>query len=172
MRKYVAVAALAALALVGCSKSDSSSSNTTTTTAKPGLTKAQLIEQGDAICKATLQKLNEIEPPASEAEIGTYMDSILKLQKDQLTQIKALGTPSENATEYEAALAKLEKAVADFEKALPEIQSDPEAVMAPDSELSKEMAAADKAAQDFGFTYCGGDSSSLSGDEKTTGTTK
>jgi hypothetical protein len=172
MRKYVAVTALAALVLVGCSKTDSGSSNTTTTTAKPALTKAQLIEQGDAICKATLQKMNELDLPQTDDEIGAYMDSVLKLQKEQLAQIKALGSPSENASEYEAALAKLEKALGDFEKALPEIKSDPESVMDPDSDLSKEMAAADKAAQDFGFTYCGGDSSSLSEDEKTTGTTK
>lgn len=165
MKRLIMAAGVAsALTLAGCS--GSSTTSTPTTTAAPGLTKAQLIEKADAICKETDAKQKAIAEPKSEADVADYLDKNLKLAKDQMVSIKALGNPTDDTAAYIVTLESQTKVLDALEKKIPDFKKDPSKI-ASDTEMETLSKASEKAAAAFGFKECGQSGSS----SKTTTTT-
>jgi hypothetical protein len=102
----IAVTVAVGLVGAGCG---SSSSTTASTAAKPALTKAQFLAQGNAICAQGNQKsaaaakaLEKVvgNHAPTQAQITAYVNGVfVPLIQTQIDQIKALGAPSgEQAT--------------------------------------------------------------------------
>ena len=164
-RLIIATAVAAVLFVTGCGSSSTTSTPTTTAAAK--LTKAQLIEKGDAICKDYDKKSKDIPAPKAEADLVDYLDKSLKLAKEQLAAIKALGEPSEDAAAYKAALDMQSNFIDSLEKKIPEFKKDPSKISS-DAEMDAQSKASNKSAQAFGFKECGKGSSGSSSDTTTT----
>jgi hypothetical protein len=105
-RRLGGVAGIAATLAVGlvAAGCGSSSSHTASTTAKPALTKAQFLAQGNAICAQGNQKsaaaakaLEKVvgNHAPTQAQITAYVNGVfVPLIQSQIDQIKALGAPS------------------------------------------------------------------------------
>lgn len=132
------------LLVAGCGGGDSTQA----------LTKAQLIAQGDAICRkgneAKESGLSEYakEHPGgakSKAEEEEFIAAVaLPPLEEEFEGLKGLGTPKTGAAQYEATLAALEAAIAEAEED-PLVLSNPKT-----SPLSK----ADTLAGEYGFKGC------------------
>ena len=143
MRKSSVAAVLVALALgAGCGDDGSSSGET--------LTKAEFIEQADAICAAGNEELNSLEPdfntgknPAQivDSFVSEQLIPVLQTEHDE---IEALGAPEGDEAEVENLLASLQGAIDAAEE-------DPLAFVIGDEAIAE----ADKAAEAYGLKECG-----------------
>jgi hypothetical protein len=114
------------------------------------LTKAELIKQGDKICKdgskamdAAEAKFADPDNPTAE-EIDAAVDSVVvPTLKDELEQLRDLEPPADDEDEIDSMLDSLEKAIADIEK-------DWRTGLG-----STNIKAANKKATDYGFKKCG-----------------
>jgi hypothetical protein len=170
MRKYLAVAAVAALALVGCSKTETSS-NTTTTTTQAAPSKADTIKAADAICEKYKSKVDALEPESVD-ELEDSLKGLVTTYQDEIKELRALPKPAEGATEWDAMLTELEGAVKSLESSIPDIVEDPSSMQ--DAAFVKDMKKASDDAAAFGLKVCGqdSDSSSSSSSDGETSTTK
>jgi hypothetical protein len=150
-----AVVALAVLA-AGCGSSDDSTTDTGSVTVT--LTKAQLIAQGDAICKQgneeieegfeRFQKENDIpknqEP--NDAQGVEIVETVLVPNiKTQSELLRGLGAPEGDEEQVGELLDSLDEAVETAE-------DDPEALFNEDTDP---FGGVNQQAQDYGFTECG-----------------
>lgn len=156
MRKLL-TAAVAAAALVmlvaGCGGGDDTTDETSGETVT--LTKAEFIEQGDAICKkGNDQSEEEAEEFAEENDFTLEKASDEQLEEavaevlvpnlnQQAEEIDALGAP-------EGDEEQVEELVASLETAADEIGDDPSLVF--DGKVLEEP---EELAQDYGFKVCG-----------------
>lgn len=150
-RLIALLAGAAAIALVaaGCGSSDDS-----TTTAS--ITKSQLIKQGDAICEAGNEEINEgfesfpglkenKEPTEAQQTEITKTILLPSVQK-QIDEIRALGAPSGEEEEVTEILDTVEGAVEEGEE-------DPTSFFG--EEGGGVFEEGNKMAQEYGFKVCG-----------------
>lgn len=149
----LAVSVLACLTLAGCgddepAKSDDKASETVETT----LTKAELIEQGDTICRASNEKIDAaddrfIDPEnPTEAEFRAAInDTLVPEIKGQIEDLRALKAPAADVATITAMLDSLESELA-------KVEADPLFLLEEDAFVE-----ANKIAQDYGFKVCGED---------------
>jgi hypothetical protein len=98
-RGWIIAVPVVALAIVGCGSSggsgSSESTSATTEGAATALTKAELIEQGDAICAKVNTAVDGVNPesPSATAQVAGLYGGMVKSLKD-------LGNPQETEGEY------------------------------------------------------------------------
>lgn len=141
------------------------------------LSKAEFVEQADAICAATNAEVEPIfedfystafagmpEGPTTETENQTIMegfdgvlDEVTPIFERQVEDLRALGAPEADGETIEALLA-------DFESAMTEMNEVADAAVAGDEEAIHAMTAEDAQdpfsdvnarARDYGLTVCG-----------------
>jgi hypothetical protein len=143
----------AGLIAAGCGSDDngnddsSSSTSGTGTDTTASLSKAQWIEQADAICKESNDTIEAGSPgnDATSQEVDAYVtDTIVPAVQSQLDDIRALGTPTEEGDQADAIIQEAQTA-------LDQLKSDPTAL----SKGQDPFADANADAQAFGLKECG-----------------
>jgi hypothetical protein len=111
----VLIAVLAALVIAGCGGGGGETTESTATTEEPQqLSKAELIEQGDAICAEVNAAVGALSSETSEEAVPAQIEKTSNLYVGMVERLLELGTPQGDNGEYakvsEAAeeLAKLE----------------------------------------------------------------
>ena len=111
--------ALAALAVAGCGGDDDTAETTTPTTEEPQtLTKAELIEQGDAICAEVNAAVGALGAEASEAAVPDTIEKSANLYIGMVERLQGLGTPEDDDGSY----AKFMEAAEEFAKVEGEVK--------------------------------------------------
>jgi hypothetical protein len=97
MKAWIALLLVAMLLIVGCGGGSGDPSPATTTGASSGqLTKAELIEQGDAICAKAYAVRETLDAEGPTEEAVRYANLMHRMVKDLL----ALGVPQETNYDY------------------------------------------------------------------------
>lgn len=156
MKKIVvAVVASCCLSLTGCgddapTTSADKSSDQTSETVAATLTKDEVITQGDAICSESNARIDTADDsfidPANptEAEFRVAVtDVVIPEINGQITALRALEAPAEDAATIDSMLDALESSVATLE-------ANPLALLEDDT-----FAEANTIAQAYGFLVCG-----------------
>lgn len=152
--KWLAVPA-AALLLAGCGGGgdDETTESTPVTTAAPSaLTKAELIEQGDAICAEVNAAAGSAA--AGETEAAGSAAEAADLYNGMVASISNLGTPEETEGYPEFSSAAEELAQAESEVKLAAEREDTEGLEAAESNASAALAGFQEAAEEYGFEAC------------------
>ncbi|HEY6550282.1 MAG TPA: hypothetical protein VIY71_03675 [Solirubrobacterales bacterium] len=146
---------IAALALAGCGGGDSDSTATTAATTEattPALTKAELIEQGDAICAEVNAAVGTVG--ASSAETGSPAAQVADLYSGMIASLQNLGTPAETDGYAEFSSAADALSTAENEVKLASERSDTDGLESAGSNASAALASFQEAAQEYGFEDC------------------
>lgn len=152
MKKIViAVVASCCVSMTGCGDdAPATSDDKGSETAAPLLTKDELITQGDAICTESNTKIDAADDsfidPANptEAEFRVAVnDVVIPEIRAQVTALRALRAPAEDATTIDSMLDAVESGVATLE-------TDPLALLQGDV-----FGEANAIAQGYGFLVCG-----------------
>lgn len=142
------------VSLTGCGGGDepATSDDQASETQARALTKAELIEQGDAICRASNEKIDVaddrfIDPEnPTEAEFRAAInDTLIPEVKGQISDLRALEAPAEDVDTITAILDALEAELA-------KVEADPLFILDDGA-----FADANELAQDYGFEVCGQD---------------
>jgi hypothetical protein len=146
---------IAALAIAGCGGGGSDSTATTAATTEAtttALSKAELIEQGDAICAEVNAAVGTVG--ASSAETGNPAAQVADLYSGMVASLKNLGTPAETDGYAEFSSAADELATTEGEIKLASERSDTPGLEAADSNASAALFSFQEAAQEYGFEDC------------------
>jgi len=151
----IVVALVAAGLFAGCGGggSDSTESAPTTTATTTALTKAELIEQGDAICAEVNAAVGTVG--ASSAETGSASSQAADLYGGMVASLKNLGTPQEAAGYSEFTTAADELATAEGEVKLASDRGDVAGQETAESNASAALSSFQEEAQAYGFKECG-----------------
>jgi hypothetical protein len=161
-RLLVLCAGLLALGLLvaGCGSSDDSTTGSTDggETSTASITKPELIKQGDAICTAGNEAIEEeadefaeengidTENPTTEQQEEVVAEVIAPAVAAQAEEIDALGAPSGDEEEIAAIVSGVEKAAE-------EVEDDPSLIV--EEEGAGPFTEANELATDYGFKVCG-----------------
>lgn len=155
-KRFIAVligALVGALLIAGCG-----SSNDNETTAS--LTKAQFLKQGNAICKAGNEEINEgfesfskehnlSHKKPSEAQFEELAETVLVPSVSrQIKEVRALGAP-------EGEEGEVDEFITNAEDALKELEEEPSLIAAEGEE--EPFFSVNKEAAKIGLTACGGE---------------
>jgi hypothetical protein len=146
---------LAALLVAGCGGGggdDSTESTAVSTVAPTALTKAELIEQGDAICA----EVNAAAATETNGEESSALAStgLADLYSGMVASLNNLGTPQESAGYAEFSSAAEELAKAEGEVKLAAEREDTAALEGAESTAASALATFQEAAGDYGFEEC------------------
>lgn len=145
---------VAALVVAGCGGGgdDSTETTATTTSAAPAaLSKAELIEQGDAICG----EVNAAVGSAGSGEEGSSATTqVADLYSGMVASLNNLGTPEEKEGYPEFSEAAEELATAEGEVKLAAEREDTAALETAESNASSALASFQNAASEYGFKDC------------------
>lgn len=146
-----------AIAAAGCGSSDDST-DTDTASADVTITKAQLIAQGDAICKQGNEEIedgferyaeeNDIpknQEPSNKQGVEIVETVLVPNLTTQAELIRGLGAPEGDEEEVEELVDSLDEAIESAEE-------DPEALFNEDTDPFGDV---NQQAQDYGFSECG-----------------
>jgi hypothetical protein len=147
---------VAALLIAGCGGGggdDSSESTATATAAAPrALSKAELIEQGDAICAEVNAAVGSVG--SSEAENSSPASQAADLYSGMVASINNLGTPQETEGYAEFSSAAEELAKAEDEVKLAAERGDTAGLEAAETNASSALTSFQNAAGEYGFKDC------------------
>jgi hypothetical protein len=146
---------VAALLVAGCGgggDDDSTESTAVTTAAPTALTKAELIEQGDAICAEVNAAVGTVA--ASSAETGSPAAQAADLYSGMVASLQNLGTPQETDGYAEFSTAADELATAEDEVKLASERGDTAALETAESSASSSLTSFQNAASEYGFQDC------------------
>jgi hypothetical protein len=145
---------VAALLVAGCGGGgDGSTESTTVPTAiTTALSKAQLIEQGDAICAEVNAAVGTVG--ASSAETGSPAGQAADLYSGMIDSLKNLGTPGETDGYAEFSTAADELATAENEVKLASERGDTAGLEAAESNAATALTSFQNAASEYGFEDC------------------
>jgi hypothetical protein len=146
---------IAALAIAGCGGGGDDSTATTAATTEattPALSKAELIEQGDAICAEVNAAVGTVG--ASSAETGNPAAQVADLYSGMIASLKNLGTPAETDGYAEFNGAADELSTAENEVKLASERSDSPGLETAESNASSALSTFQEAAQEYGFKEC------------------
>jgi hypothetical protein len=140
---------VAALAVAGCGGGDS-------TTATTELSKSEFLAQGNSICKrgdrdidrAAKKVFTEGEPPSKAKQEKFVTDSVIPNIADEIRAIDALPAPSGDEEQVQAIVDAAQGA-------LDKVKKDP-SLLTDEGQASDPFTRANKLADDYGLTKCGG----------------
>jgi hypothetical protein len=144
-----------ALLIAGCGGGggDDSSESTATTTAAPvALSKAELIEQGDAICAEVNAAVGSVG--SSSTENSSPASQAADLYSGMVASLNNLGTPQETDGYAEFSSAAEELAKAEDEVKLATERGDTAGLEAAESNASSALTSFQDAASEYGFEDC------------------
>ena len=95
-----------ALGVAGCGGSSS------------GLSKSDYVAKADAICKASQAEVAKLTDPATPADLGPWLTTVLKLKTQEFKDLKALEAPSADKAKLASMLDLASKQVPALAKAL------------------------------------------------------
>jgi hypothetical protein len=147
--------AVAALLLAGCGGGggdDSSESTATTVAAPKALSKAELIEQGDAICAEVNAAVGSVG--ASSTENSSPASQAAGLYSGMVASLNNLGTPQETDGYAEFSSAAEELANAEDEVKLASERGDTAGLEAAESSAAEALTSFQNAASEYGFEDC------------------
>lgn len=153
-RTFTIVLPVLALLASGCGggSSDSTESTPATTATTTALGKAQLIEQGDAICAEVNAAVGTVGSSSSETSAPAAQAA--SLYSGMVNSLKNLGTPQE-ATGYSEFIAAAEAlAKAEDEVKLASERGDSGSLASAESSASTALSSFQAAAQEYGFEDC------------------
>lgn len=151
----IALLPVVALLVAGCGGggSDESTETTAATTAAPvALSKAELIEQGDAICAEVNAAVGSVG--SSEEEGGSPAGQAADLYSGMVESLKNLGTPRESDGYAEFSSAADELATAEDEVKLASERGETAGFETAESNASSALASFQNAASEYGFKDC------------------
>jgi hypothetical protein len=154
-RTWIVALPVAALLLAGCGgggSSDSSESTATTTAAPRALSKAELIEQGDAICAEVNAAVGSVG--SSSTENSSPASQAADLYSGMVASLNNLGTPQETDGYAEFSSAAEELAKAEDEVKLASERGDTAGLEAAESSASSALTSFQSAATEYGFKDC------------------
>jgi uncharacterized membrane protein YgcG len=152
-RAFTIVLPALALLAAGCGGGgDSTESTPTTTAATTALTKAQLIEQGDAICAEVNAAVGTVGSSSSETAAPAVQAA--GLYSGMVNSLKNLGAPQEAAGYSEFIAAGEALAKAEDEVKLAAERGDSAALATAESSASSALSSFQAAAQEYGFEDC------------------
>ncbi|HEY0390090.1 MAG TPA: hypothetical protein VGC63_00090 [Solirubrobacterales bacterium] len=146
---------VAVLAIAGCGGGggDSTASAPPTTEATTtALSKAELIEQGDAICAEVNAAVGTVG--SSSAETGSPAAQAADLYSGMVASLKNLGAPAESDGYAEFSSAADELSTAEGEIKLAAERSDTPGLEAAESNASAALSSFQEVAQEYGFEDC------------------
>lgn len=146
---------MAALLIAGCGgggSSDSSESTATTTAAPVALSKAELIEQGDAICAEVNAAAGSLG--SSSTENSSPASQAADLYSGMVASLNNLGTPQETDGYAEFSSAAEELAKTEDEVKLASERGDTAGLEAAESSASEALTSFQSAASEYGFKDC------------------
>jgi hypothetical protein len=146
---------LAIFALAGCGGGgdDSTESTESATAAAPtALSKAELIEQGDAICAEVNAAVGSVG--SSSAETGSPAAQAAGLYSGMVSSLNNLGTPQESSGYADFSGAAEELAKAEDEVRLAGERSDSAALETAEASAATALSSFQEAAQEYGFEEC------------------
>jgi hypothetical protein len=149
------VAAAVAAVISGCGGgggSDSSESTATTVAAPRALSKAELIEQGDAICAEVNAAVGSVG--SSGTENSSPASQAAQLYSGMVASLNNLGTPQETDGYAEFSSAAEELAKAEDEVKLASERGDTAGLEAAESNASEALTSFQNAASEYGFKAC------------------
>lgn len=145
-----------ALLIVGCGgggSSDSSESTATTTASAPrSLSKAELIEQGDAICAEVNAAVGSVG--SSSTENSSPATQAASLYSGMVASLNNLGTPQETDGYAEFSSTAEELAKAEDEVKLASERGDTAGLEAAEANASSALTSFQNAASEYGFKDC------------------
>ncbi len=150
MRRTVAALSATALCLVLAACGDDTAKDPAGSDEPKALTKAELIEQGDAICKASNDKMKAASAPLeagdpTEAEAVAFItETLIPEVEGQAQDLRDLVPPAEDAAAIDAMLDALEAELA-------KVKADPAYAFSAEGGFVE----ANKLAVDYGFKECG-----------------
>ena len=153
--KFLLALPVAALAIAGCGGSGDDSAATTAATTEAtttALTKAEVIEQGDAICAEVNAAVGTVG--ASSAETGSPAAQVADLYSGMVASLKNLGTPAETDGYAEFSSAADELSTAEGEIKLASERSDAPGLETAESNASAALTSFQEVAQEYGFEDC------------------
>ena len=144
---------LAALVVAGCGGGgDATETTAETTEAKPSLTKAELISQGDAICAEVNAAIGSVG--ASAADTQTQITQTAGLYVNLIDSLLRLGTPQENAGYSDFIAAAEELAKVEGEVKLASEREDTEALGDAATRATPALEEFQSQAAIYGFEQC------------------
>lgn len=146
---------VAALLVAGCGgggSSDSSESTAATVAAPKALSKAELIEQGDAICAEVNAAVGSVG--SSGTENSSPAGQAADLYSGMVASLNDLGTPQETEGYAEFSSAAEELAKAEDEVKLASERGDTAGLEAAESNASEALTSFQSAASEYGFSDC------------------
>jgi hypothetical protein len=146
------VAALLGAGWGGGGDDDSTESTAVTTAAPTALTKAELIEQGDAICAEVNAAVGTVG--TSSAETGSPAAQAAGLYSGMVASLNNLGTPQETEGYTEFSSAAEELAKAQDEVKLASERDDMPSLETAESNASSALTSFQNAASEYGFEDC------------------
>jgi hypothetical protein len=147
---------IAALAIAGCGGGggdDSTAAAPVTEATTTALSKAELIEQGDAICAEVNAAVGTVG--ASSAETGSPAAQDADLYSGMIASLQNLGTPAETDGYAEFSSASGELSTAEGEVKLASERGDAAGLETAESNASAALSSFQEAARDYGFEECG-----------------
>jgi uncharacterized membrane protein YgcG len=152
-RIWIVVLPVAALLVVGCGGDDESTESTAVpTTAPTALRKAELIEQGDAICAEVNAAVGAVG--AGSTATSSSGGQAADLYSGMIDSLKNLGTPAETDGYAEFSTAADELATAEDEAKLASERGDTAGLEAAESNASSALTSFQNAASEYGFEDC------------------
>jgi hypothetical protein len=154
-RTWILALPVIALLIVGCGGGggDDSSESTATTVAAPrALSKAELIEQGDAICAEVNAAVGSVG--SSSAENSSPASQAADLYSGMVASLNNLGTPQETDGYAEFSSAAEELAKAEGEVKLASERGETAGLEAAESSASEALTSFQSAAGEYGFKDC------------------
>jgi hypothetical protein len=152
-RVWIVLLSIAALIAAGCGGGSGDGSSTATKAGNGPLTKAELIEQGDAICAKVYAVTESLNAEGPTKEAVRFANLHIAMIKDLL----ALGTPRETEfsyAEYTTGAHALEEAEAAVERMAR--RGDPEGLRVAESSSLSTFSMFQGLAGQYGFKECAG----------------
>lgn len=147
---------VAALVIAGCGGGGGDESTESTTVSAPAtkaLSKAELIEQGDAICAEVNAAVGSVGASSAESEKSPAAQ-VADLYSGMVSSLKNLGTPAETDGYAEFSEAADELATAEDEVKLASEREDTAALESAESSASSALTSFQSAASEYGFKDC------------------
>ena len=153
---FTVALSFAALAIASCGGGDDDTTEAQPVATIPtttALTKAELVEQGDAICAEVNAAIGGVD--ASESEAGASAGQVADLYVGMVESLKRLGTPEEADGYPELSAAADALSQAEGEVKLAAERADSAALATAESSASSALASFQSEAQTYGFEDCG-----------------
>lgn len=115
----------------------------------------EYIEQGDALCAAADEEFDALGEPASEEELGSFLEDGLAIYEDLRADLGALAAPEEREEDIDALLGTLDDLIAALDgAATAAADEDEDALDEAFAELDDIDDRADELASELGFEEC------------------